>query len=214
MKSPELGYLIGTLQGDGCYYQYPVNDRGKIRVRQVIKLDAKDLEMIEKSKGIFEKVFKRKRKTYQLSDGRFGFSFLVRNLLNKFKELDMSFKDPPKPPEWVKHKIEFFGPYLAGLIDSDGDVRIKRPKYPQCAIRITSGHRQKNLEISIEKNFNCGASITEERCFNKKWKIWNHGSRLEFLISSKNFKKFKRFVLPYIMVPRKKIKIENYINNQ
>lgn len=152
----------------------------------------------------------RKRKTYKLSDGRFGFTFSVKTLLNKFKELDINFKDPPKPPKWV-NIVNLFGPYLAGLIDADGSVCIKRPKYPQCKVKITSGHPQNNLKLHIEKHLNCKASIEEVRTWNKKWNIWNHGFNLVFLISSRNLHIFKQHILPYIQIPRKRRIIEKYI---
>jgi len=211
-KTPEISYMIGALQGDGCLTKYFVKEReDRITLRHVIILEAIDLEMVKKVKEIFERTFSRKRKIYKRSEGRFGFTFGVKTLLNEFKELDIDFKDPPKPPQWIKNRIDFFGPYLAGLIDADGDVRIKRPKYPQCAIRITSGHPQKYLKEFVEKNLNCCASITEEKSFNKQWIMWNHGFSLEFLVSSKNFDNIKQYILQYIQRPRKKLIIERYL---
>jgi len=76
---------------------------------------------------------------------------------------------------------------------------IKRPKYPQCSIRITSGEKQFELATSIRKILKCSTWFTfyeDEReitsvSYDCKW------CDLEFLISPKTYKFFKNFVLPY-----------------
>ena len=102
---------------------------------------------------------------------------------------------------------------MAGLIDGDGDVRIKRQKYPQCVIRITSGFSQDFLAKCIKKNLNCSISISFRKKESEyKGKIMK-GSwyALEFYMSSKNEKFIKQFILPYINLPYKADKIRNYI---
>lgn len=206
----DLAYLTGVLQGDGCLYKYKINDRGIIRTRHTLMLEAKDLEMVQKSKEIFEKIFNRKRKIYKKSRGLFGYSFHVKTLLDKFKELDLDFKDPPRPPRWVKNNIELFGPYLAGLIDADGSICIKRKSYPRCKVEISSGSFQKELIRSIKKNFNCGVNSYERLRFNKHWNMSTRYFSLEFHISMNNFNSISQYVLPNISIPRKRNVIDTY----
>jgi hypothetical protein len=136
----------------------------------------------------------------------------VNSFLSLFEELDISFKDPPKPPNWAKN--ELFGAYLAGLIDGDGDVRITRPKYPQCVIRISSSKKQADLKEFIEKIMNCKVSINNhfretkigERTIKGRW------STLEFYVSSRNKEFIMKYVLPNIALEYKKNKILEYVN--
>ena len=204
----ELAYLTGVLQGDGCLYKYKINDRGIIRTRHTLMLEAKDLEMVQKSKDIFENIFNRKRKIYRKSRGLFGYSFHVKTLLDRFKELDLDFKDPPRPPRWTRNNMDLFGPYLAGLIDADGSVYIK--KSSQCRIEISSGKPQMILKKIIKNNLNCGAHVSENRRFNKSWEMFTCYFSLRFLISSKNYHEIKTHILPYITIPRKSQTIERF----
>jgi hypothetical protein len=209
----ELSYMIGVIQGDGCLYEYSTKYKGRNENRVILKLNAKDLEMVMKVRDIFDKKFKRKNRICKNANGMYDFHSRVKTLLEQLHDLSINFKnDPPIPPTFVRNDIKLFGPYLAGLIDSDGDVRIKRPKYPQCAVRINSGHPQTELKKYIEKNLNCKANISEMKTWNNRWKRWNHEFRLEFLISSRNFKIFRKFILPFIQIPRKKMKIKEYLN--
>lgn len=77
---------------------------------------------------------------------------------------------------------------------------MKRKKYPQCVIKITSGKSQKELADSIEKFLKCAVSITPyegKRVLNEKI-IHGKWYELEFLISSKNYLFIKRYVTPHI----------------
>ena len=133
--------------------------------------------------------------------------------MNIFSDLNINFKDPPKPPNWINDNIKFFGPYLAGVIDSDGSVCIKRPKYPQCKIKIISGHPQYNLKESIEKNLKCKVAIEDSGKIMQYTGKWYPGFDLVFLVSSKNLKIIKEYVLPFITIPRKRNIIKRYIEN-
>ncbi|MEK6910039.1 MAG: hypothetical protein AABW61_03115 [Candidatus Aenigmatarchaeota archaeon] len=210
-QSEELAYFIGVMQGDGYFGSYPVYDRGRTEMRHVLSLKVKDAEMVTKIQSIWLSIFGRKRKIHLRPCGRLELTVAVKTLLEIFKKLDIDFKDPPKPPGWVKEDIKFFGPYLAGVIDADGDVHIKRPQYPQCLIRITSGHPQLELEKSIKDILGCGAAIYERYMYVKQWGIICHSFRLHFLVSSKTIHSFTKHVLPYIQIPRKKDKILKYI---
>ncbi len=209
--SEELAYFIGVMQGDGYFGSYPVYDRGRTELRYVLSLKVNDVEMITKIRSIWWSVFSRKIKIHKRPHDRLELTVAVKTLLKTFDKLDIDFKDPPKPPGWIKQDTKFFGPYLAGLIDADGDVQIKRPQYPQCQIRITSGHSQFELEKSIEDIFGCGVGIYESWVYVKQWDTIGHSFRLQFLLSSKIISDFVRYVLPHIQIPRKRDKILKYI---
>jgi hypothetical protein len=161
-KSNNLSYLIGALQGDGCFCKYYANDRNNRKtLRHVIRMEAMDLEMVKKVQETFNKIFNRNVKIYKGFDGVYEIKYLVKTLIPIFKKLDIRIKDPPIPPKWVNGNINFFGPYLAGVIDSDGSICIKRPQYPQCNIKIYSGHPQLELKKSIERHFKCKVFSTK-----------------------------------------------------
>ena len=208
--SSELAYLVGVMQGDGCLYSYKDRTR-KDSTRTILMLGAKDIEMVQKARDIFVALFKREVKICKKSTGIFDFHTSVKTLLTQFEELDIEFKDPPKPPFWVKHDIKLFGPYLAGLIDADGSISIKRPKYPQCRVRIISGHSQSELEKSIERILGCHASIYKSTTYVKVWDKWTSAFDLDFVLSPKIIPTFSEYILPYIQIPRKRDKVIKYL---
>jgi len=205
-------YFIGVMQGDGSYGNYI--DSVKNKKRTCLSLAGKDIEMVSKSALIFNNVFKRKVKIFKRkNDNLFGFSTSIGNIVYFFNKLKIDFSDPPKVPFWIKNNRIFFGSYLAGLIDSDGTVCIKRKKYPQCKIAIISGYPQYNLKESIEKNLKCKASIEDSGGIMKSTGKWYPGFDLVFLVSSKNREIIRRNVLPFIMIPRKRKIIEKYLES-
>ena len=210
--SEELAYLVGVMQGDGCLYKYKDGKKKKQYTRIVLMLGAKDIEMVKTARDIFAKLFEREIRICKKSTGIFDFHASVKTLLPTFKELDIDFKDPPKPPVWSKVDVKFFGPYLAGLIiDADGTVAITRPKYPQCRIRITSGHQQIELEKVVESILGCCVAVYKIKKFSKKWGVWGSGFDLDFVLSSKIILKFTKYVLPHIQIPRKRERIIKYL---
>ncbi|NUN11056.1 hypothetical protein HUU53_00210 [Candidatus Micrarchaeota archaeon] len=211
-KTPELAYVIGTMQGDGSFCECKI--KGKKYKATVLTIEAMDLEMIEQTRNFFEKSFGRKVAIFRKTKGSYGIRYLVKGLLSAFQKLELDFTDPPKPPKWVEEKTEFFGAYLAGVIDSDGNVCIKRPTYPMCQIKITSGTPQIKLQEAVKNNLKCGTNIDTVTDFNKTWKKWTTRSNLRFVISKKNLEVIKKFVLPYLTIPRKRNKISEYIETR
>lgn len=210
-KTQELAYLIGALQGDGCFYKYKTEYRGRSQVRYTITLKVMDLEFVKKCRDIFYNVFGRYRSIYTLSSGAYGISYGVKTLMVDFKDLEIVFKDPPRPPSWIKENEKFFGAYLAGLIDADGSVCIKRPKYPQCSVKITSGHRQTDLEKSIKRILKCGVFIETKSEYSDFCGCDTLAFNLRFVISPKNMEFFKNHVLPWVVLLRKSEVIRKYI---
>jgi len=98
-------------------------------------------------------------------------------------------------------------------LDGDGSIAIKRPRYPQCSIRISSGSKQFELAKFIRMVLKCSVWISSykskkkigERISDCKW------CDLEFLVSSKTYRFFKDFALPCIQLGYKKRLIESYI---
>ncbi len=140
----------------------------------------------------------------------------VTSLLELFDLLDIKFGDPPRPHKWVVSEYRFFGAYLAGIIDGDGTVTIRKSKYPQCSIKISSGEKQLELVDDIRKLLKCsvwiisreGRHMLGDRIFDSQW------VDLEFLVSSKTYQFFEKFVLPFIQLGYKKSKIESYISSR
>lgn len=214
--TPEFCYLIGVLQTDGSFYNYKVRRGEKEEIRYMILASGKDLPMVKRSKEIFEKSFDRKvciSKKPNHDSYIFEWRSAVKKLLPIIDELKVDFKDPPKPPEWID-KIELFGPYLAGVIDGDGDICIKRPEYPQCQIRIASGSPQTILRSALIKHINCSAYISRAHKYIKQWCVWTTAYRLCFVVSPKNFDIFEKYVIPYITIDRKRTKIEKYLRSR
>ncbi len=214
--TPDLSYLVGVLQGDGCFSKYYAKERNnRMVLRHAVSLEAKDLEMVKRSQEIFNKSFNRNSKVHRRKSRRmYSFKYLVKTLNPSLESLDIKIKDPPVPPKWVNAYNKFFGPYLAGVIDSDGSVCIKRPEYPQCSIKITSGHPQTELKKSIEKHFNCKVFLTKEIKYNKTWKMWTSDFKISFVVSPKNVFVIKKYLLPHLTIPRKRNKIEKYIKER
>lgn len=211
-KTKSLCYLIGALQGDGYFYiyRYRPKDDSKMRTYYRLQFSSKDLEMAERVKETFGESFSRDIKICRKSNGMYEFSAVIKTLMKQLKDLDIHFEDPPKPPQWID-SVNLFGPYLAGLIDTDGSICIKRKKkYPQCKIMITSRYAQNKLKKYIEKYLNCKAYIEHSVRYHKTWRKTTNSFNIVFLMSSKNFKLIKKHILPHIVLQRKSGVIEKY----
>ena len=214
MKLIDLAYWVGVVQTDGYHKKYLPKNRNKIRNSIVLDVNPRSLPMLLKFRGISRKLFPINGSTYNIRNGSsVAFKFGINKLLPLFEELEIDFSDPPKPPKWIVGDSAFFGAYLAGVIDGDGDVRIRRPQYPQCVIRINSGSFAEELLNSIKYKLNVGASILKQYNENtyKSRKISGYSYRLEFCVSSKNFDFFEKHVLDHIALDYKRDKIKNYI---
>lgn len=211
--SEELAYWVGVVQSDGCLTRYVKTD--KIPSEITLGVCEKSLPMLKKFQEISFNIFKRHSKIWKtkgLDEWRFHIG--VKRLLLIFQRLNINF-DLFIPPNWCLNEPKFFGAYLSGLIDGDGDIRIKRPKSPQCVIRITSGDWQNFLEENIQRFLNCGVSQTEinrkrfDNSFNRF--VESNYKELEFCVTPKNFGFILNFLVPYIQLDYKKEKILSYI---
>ena len=215
MISKELAYWTGVAQSDGYFKQYKEKRKGKFidRCNIVLGVKEKSFPMLYRFQKISRFIFKTNGNFHINKKDVAIFSIRVKNFIEKFKELNINFSDPPKPPKWCVDNQKFFGAYLAGVIDGDGDIRISRKEYPYCAIRITSGKEQKELRDSIINSLKCGCNHIKE---SKKCKIDGRefigtSHRIEFYVSSKNYELVEKYILPEITIPHKKRIIDRFI---
>ncbi len=215
--SVELAYWTGVVQSDGSFQKYFNKRKKKISVNVYLTVSKKSLLMLKKFQKISKTVFSRKSKIFKLHKrNSYELHIGVKNFLKDFEKLNIIFGDPPFPPKWTLKNKKFFGAYLAGLIDGDGDVRIKRKKYPVCVIRITSGSLQAKLAKAIIHALRCAVSVTpkyREVKF-KNYLIKGHFSQLEFLISKKNSVFIKNYILPQIQIKHKSNLLRGFLEKK
>lgn len=213
----DLLYWLGVMQSDGRLEFY-TDRRGKKNLSARIYTSRKSIAMVTKVAKISKAVLGRTSKIFFMRS-RPDISHHVgfRKLLPDFIDLDMKVSDPPKPPIWIYGNDVFIGAYLAGLIDGDGDIRIKRKKYPQCAIRITSSKAQSGLRKMITSALACSVSINhmKRRVFIKQSGKFVDGEYyvLEFLVSSKNKEFVENYILPEISLKWKREKLAKFLEN-
>lgn len=213
--SEELAYWIGVAQTDGSlYYQ----GKGKKYLYLELEVSRKSLPMLKKFSKITYKIFNLNGKVSKRKDRNTFFRFRksVTKLAPLLESLDFEFKDAPIPPYWCVSQ-EFFGAYLAGLIDGDGNIRyLKFKNIKTCIIKISSEQKQMILAKYINKFCNCKTRITFRQEYNMLGgkRIFGRWYELEFNVSPKNFIFFKKFVLPYIAISYKKDKLFNFIKER
>lgn len=212
----EISYFIGVLHSDGCIYNFYDKKDKFIRHRFSIGVEEKSLPMVEKVQKIMKEQFKRNVKILSRGKNEYGNNCFylqtgINRLLPRFSLLEINKNFLPKT---IMHNKKLFCAYLAGLIDGDGTICIKRPKYPQCNIRIASEKNSKYLKILIEKFLNCKCWINKVIVDSLMGKPLRkvHGScfNYNFYLSSKNLKDFKDNVYPFIQIKHKKNIIEKF----
>lgn len=213
MDLEKLSYWVGVAQTDGSLFL-----KGKDRKLYVsLGVGEKSLEMmnkfIEYSKELFDRSPKpftdRKRNVHIFRMG-------AAKLKTIFTEKAIDFSDPPKPSEWIVENDKYFGFYLAGVIDGDGNIRTKRKTYPQCVIRITSGKTQDALKKSIINKMNCSVSITKRHgiSYLKGRRIEGTSFDLELYVSKKNKYFIEKFVMPHVAIKYKREALKMFIKNK
>ena len=216
--SKDLAYWIGVAQSDGHYKIYNERRGDKLIERHIIQLGVSisSLPMLKKFEIISQKIFgtsgnycidKRKKNRFEIK---------IKRFLDIIKKLDINFSDPPNPPLWCLKNMEFFGAYLAGVIDGDGDIRISRPQFPQCAIRITSGKEQKELRNIIITILKCGCNhrkkVQQSEIDGREFIGTCHV--IEFYVTPKNVEVIKKYVFPEISLIHKRDKLREYIKSR
>ncbi|MCD6522559.1 MAG: hypothetical protein J7K68_02325 [Candidatus Diapherotrites archaeon] len=167
----------------------------------------KSLPMLKRTVKIFTDIFHRKVTIFHNSRGYYGFQTSINTLLPFFEQLDVSFRGPPSPPSWIVGGKRLFGAYLAGVIDGDGHIKLKRPEYPQCEISISSEEPQYNLKTAIEGKLKCTVRINrvEKSSRQSGWYL------LSFYVSKKNILYIRKYVLPMIEIHSKRERLKSFI---
>ncbi len=213
-----IAYFIGTIQSDGCIYKFHNKKRGIEELRLRFRTGKKSLPMLQKVQEILDKEFKRKIKI--LYEGKswcgtdiYTLNVNIKKLIKTFPLLKINKTDIPT---WVSNDVKNFCAYLAGMIDGDGSVVIKRQKYPQCCVRIISGEKRLLLSKYIREYLKCRCWI-EKSVRNLEYlptakRTIGNSFRHCFYVSSKNFSIFKKLVYPYIQIKHKRNLIKKYFS--
>lgn len=214
----DFSYWVGLLQSDGYVKGYKDFISGNKKRRSFVAgMEVKDRILVEKFQKTSNIIFNKDQKiSYRSDHDSWVYDVSIGDSFRKLIELDVISKYPPKPPEWIKRDDKLFGAYLAGLIDGDGNVRIKRKKYPQCAIRIISSSPQNELKDELINKMKCAVSIIKKPrdVIFKNRRIKSTCYDLEFLVSPKNFDFLMKNVVPMISLERKRKPIEKYIKGR
>ena len=164
MKKGDIAYFVGVLHTDGCICTYRFRD--KARHRYILDVGKKSLPMLKKTRDIFHEKFGRtikiRRKLHKDENPSFLIEVDIASLLETFARLKI---DKTKLAPWIKNSRRFFCAYLAGVIDGDGDITIKRPQYPQCQVRITAGEELPELMNLIRQHLKCACNLQRAICF-------------------------------------------------
>lgn len=215
LKCPNLAYWLGVMQTDGNFRTYSVKERKRripyLKSECRVIVSRRSLPMVSKFCKISNRLFGAHISLTKNKRNQYVCRVYVRRLLRIFKKLNIYFTKTPLPPEWVKNSDLNFGAYLAGIIDGDGHVKLKRNKdrrIPQCVVIISNGKPQHELAESIQDHLNCKVQIFK-RTKRKKKGTW---FELTFYISRKtNLSYVKNFLLPFVAIPHKRIRIKQKI---
>jgi hypothetical protein len=214
LRNKDVAYLVGSFQSDGYFYKFIDKKRNKTENRFGICGGKKSLKMLKRFNYILAKFF---LKNIQIQKVKGKNYFYVRTSINRIINYFYKLEILPKKfesPSWIFNNDELFGSYLAGIIDGDGSVCIKRKKYPQCRIRICDGKPPEKLKRQIISKLKCTARIYFVRniSFMNGREIYGKGYYLEFYVSSKNLEFIKKYVYPEIQIEYKKEKLKRIIN--
>lgn len=209
--TPEMAYLMGVFQSDGCLYLFRDHKRNKKAFRLNVCGNLKSLPMIIKFRDILCKYFD-KRVSIEKRENLFRIQTSINSILHYLSEIGINSKS--KFPEWVTSDIKSFSAYIAGIVDGDGNICIKRPLYPQCRIRITNDKFDPNLIYNIEKLFCCETNTRNvfSNVIIKGREVNGKVIDLDFYVSRKNVHIIKQFVYPFIQIVHKREALENYFN--
>jgi len=219
--STELAYWVGVAQTDGYDKRWVVFNkiRNKYFLRREMRLlvAKTSLPMLFKFRELSNTLFNRSIKSHQDKKSEaYYFQMSILQLSEDLEKLDIAFDDPPRPPNWCFNDPKSFGAYLAGVLDGDGNVNISRKLYPQCKIRVSSGHPQIDLKQAIQENLKCGVGILKK----KERVSYIHGRKvvnkndfcLEFKFSKKNKEFIMKHVMPFIQIEHKKQNLIEYVS--
>jgi len=213
MGKEDIAYFVGVLHTDGCIFTYSFGN--KTRHRYILDVGKKSIPMLKKTRDIFYERFGRtlkiRKKLHKNENPTFLIEVDVANLRDVFARLKI---DKKKLAPWIKNNRRFFCAYLAGVIDGDGDISIKRPQYPQCQVRITAGEELPVLMRLICQYLRCSCglqtALVSTHSLPRAKAKFGVAYRHCFYLSKKNMKIMKKFVLPHIQIRHKKQKLLDF----
>jgi hypothetical protein len=209
-----VAYFIGALQSDGTFHLFKDKKRKRKVYRIRFQVGEKSLPMLKYLQQIFAIDFDRKLKINFDGVNDYGTKIYtlgtsVNELLPQLSALGVH---KYKIAKEIATNKRLFCTYLAGLIDGDGDICIKRPKYPQCEIRITAGKPMYKVKQLISHFLDCGVRIEkiEGNSIIEGRLVHSTGCRHCFYLSSKNFYDFIRYVYPHIQIDHKRKVLQKF----
>jgi len=179
-----------------------------------VHVGIKSIPMLKEFRKTLREVYGRDLTIHTLRDGTIDIHTSVNKLLKRFGKEGIA---KTGIPAWVSNYEANFGAYLAGVIDGDGDVRIKRMQSPQYVIRITDDKKNKKLISIIEKFMKCGVSVTKRygiSVFRDGRIVEGRWHETEFCISRKNVLFIKNCILPHIRIVHKKNRIREGVHEK
>ncbi|MBU3897194.1 MAG: hypothetical protein KJ697_04695 [Nanoarchaeota archaeon] len=206
MNQEKLAYFLGVLQTDGKLTTYNTIKRNKVYRRTDIglKVGKKSFQMLKQFQRSLKELYGRDINIHESKDGFFDIHTSVNKLLETFKEQGIG---KIGIPDWIKQSESNFGAHLAGVIDGDGNVRVKRPKYPQHMIRISDGKFNEDLLKLINEFMKCKVT-TSKNC---RFSVFRDGRTTygrwydyDICISRKNAIFINKHVLPFMTINYKK----------
>jgi len=201
--SKELAYWVGVVQSDGYVDIFYDKNRKIIYHRISVMVSKKSLSMLEKFQSISNSLLGSKVKIYKCKNEVFKCTLGAKRLLKFLENLNVKITDPPIPPKWVWNDDSLLGAYLAGLIDGDGNINVRRSER-KCSIEIFSHCKQLHLQKLIRSRLKCGVWIRRlGNCYG-----------IGFRVSHKNYKFIENFILPYLTIIHKNEKLKIFINEK
>jgi len=197
----DIAYFIGVLHSDGCIYKFKDKKEKFTRIRLILGVALKSLPMAKKFQEILEKYFNRKINIRKRSNKNL---YLMQTSINKIYFIFKNWKKGRIPYE-IKKNPSLFGAYLAGLIDGDGHIKLKKNKdrrLYQLYISISDERKAIALKNLIKKFMKCGAHIykyKKKNCYDTC-----------FYITYKNLIFLEKYILPHLTIPYKTERLKNY----
>ena len=216
--NPRLAYFIGALHSDGTFYIFKDKKKKRDVYRLRFQVGEKSLPMLRYLQNVFDIELGRRLKIVLDEVNEYGTEIYslgtcVNKLLPTLTSLGIQKNTLPRI---LASDKRLFCAYLAGLIDGDGDIRIKRPSYPQCVIRITAGRESQELSNLISKHLSCSVGVEKVSCNTKieGRSVTGTGYQHYFYLSSKNMLVFTRYVYPYIQIKHKRKQLQRFYKIQ
>lgn len=217
LNSKKFAYWVGVVQTDGYFKQQFIKSKKRKRFLIVLNVGQRSLPMQNKFREISQELFGLKGSLFKYTNKEgflnYEYKFGCKNLIDIFNKFQIDFSSILSPPKFVLRSDSLFGAYIAGIIDGDGDVRISRPKYPQCYVRLSGNSEPIDLIKAIKSRLNCGVyscrreqtTKIAKRTFSSSWQI------TEFIISNKNLDFIEKHILNEIALHHKRNKIIDYL---